>query len=1627
MKKILVLFLFIALFGFRTNLAAQQVINGDSSYVPGAWQGSQLPNAASTGTILFSIAKLTGAGTAVISATTDTSGMLGVVGSGAGTTGNATIAQSGQVQCNFDGATTANDYAVNSPTVAGDCHDAGSTPPTLTQTIGRVLSTNGGAGAYTITLSLGSSASSPLSLLSSNNVWTANQRFQGPDPLVDISAYGARAAIVSLLDISTTVLNCTSGSPTVTLAGTSSFINGDGVAVQGCGAANVMSTPSAPTVTPIYAKGGTRTHNTVNSPTAAATYQYLVVAADKGGGLTLPSAATTITNGQSSLGLQTIGINAASRSNDTVTITTASAVSLISGQLVEISSVPGNTFNGWFLVAVVTDSTHFTLTSTVTDARNQTAFITDQTSASSGGTLAWYAGNKVAVSAVTGAIRYYMCGERPGDVALHVVGQTTLSYPTSGFRDLQLEDWGSTYMGSQTYPYYISDSICTAVLATNDALSTTIISGGGTTSVTLAANAGSNSVSGDKFILDAAPNILNAANAAAVSNGVLYIPPSCNTGCVFSFPINSYLKLPAKLSIFQAGALALGETIETSGSFDIDGSWANTGAAQFGTNGGAHISVLTANPGLHLTGNGNNLKWLNIDSHSNGSTLVVADNSSTDISHVQFNVDNNSSSDYLGIGMIYRDTTNTIADHSMDHSLLSGGPDQVSDKSWTPLMWLAPCNFTGTGCNTLYDVQLTYINFNRRGIEIDGAGNCPNLDTNWTYAQGLITPQVTLGPSCSFVSTHRFVHMSIDTTGESYLANLIAGGTFLFDGTNGGAAPPQPMISGFRPTGTIISRQSNDGNSPLSDVNRGLNKQVQLSSITSYPFETTGSYLPVIQPFLLASEPNAVVGGYSKYWVLPAPTSITVSVSAGGSVPVGSFVYSVSATGYDGGETIMQPVPSAVATTTGGNQTVTVGWTPTLGAVTYNVYRCFGTCTLGGVVTGNWYRVAQHVTGVSYADTAASPTQTAYSTATATGVTGMNDKAAWSLQFACPETTAPSGVSGFDILYCDSTAHNFKVIANNGTAQSLIGFGDAIDLQANPLSLEIANAVSTGTTINLLAKLTGAPSTAVLATTTDTVGVVGCVVSGAGTSGKAVIAVSGTTVCTFDGATTAGDYVIVSTSSNGKVHDAGGTEPTGVQTLGRVLSSNGGGGAYAMIVFPPDQEYTAGGGGGGGSVTSVGLTNSDTNLTITGSPITTSGTLTVNFPNYSNHFFLGNHTGGSAAPAPVQPTMADIAAGAAGSGTYDFSGITLGKWRLSAGLTTSANGDFGYDTTNKNWHIWENAGDKILGIFGSTPAGSKCLQSTVSASVITITEAATACGTGGTVTSVALTAPTGFTVSGSPITSSGTITLAMPSGWVLGDLLGGSGSNTVARVVGNTSSTAAILTSTGSAGVAQAAVFTPTVGGGTNPPMVTLTSPSAADTLCESGGLVLVNCPNGVVVNTQSGTTYTVLSTDRGATISFTSASAKAVTLPQAGSAGFASSFVFGFSISGGGAATITPTTSTITARGSSGLTSLVILSGQSGVCYSDNTNYVCSVSGFGTGTTGSITGTALTATCDSGTVTINGAVAGQPVEVSSTTGADVGGAFYLRGSVTSSNTVTVYVCGTGTPSSLAYNVRILP
>lgn len=119
------------------------------------------PNDTVTGTTVNRLVKVTGdPPTGTILSTSDTVGSgMGVCVSGCGNSGTATIAIMGFASCAFDGGTTALNYVIVSTTTAGMCHDGGSTFPTGVTVLGRVQSTNVGAGTYSITLFLNDVAS----------------------------------------------------------------------------------------------------------------------------------------------------------------------------------------------------------------------------------------------------------------------------------------------------------------------------------------------------------------------------------------------------------------------------------------------------------------------------------------------------------------------------------------------------------------------------------------------------------------------------------------------------------------------------------------------------------------------------------------------------------------------------------------------------------------------------------------------------------------------------------------------------------------------------------------------------------------------------------------------------------------------------------------------------------------------------------------------------------------------------------------------------------------------------------------------------------------------------------------------------------------------------------------------------------------------------------------------------------------------------------------------------------------------------------------------------------------------------------------------------------------------------
>ena len=157
-------------------------------------------------------------------------------------------------------------------------------------------------------------------------------------------------------------------------------------------------------------------------------------------------------------------------------------------------------------------------------------------------------------------------------------------------------------------------------------------------------------------------------------------------------------------------------------------------------------------------------------------------------------------------------------------------------------------------------------------------------------------------------------------------------------------------------------------------------------------------------------------------------------------------------------------------------------------------------------------------------------------------------------------------------------------------------------------------------------------------------------------------------------------------------------------------------------------------GGGGGTVSSVGFT-APTGFSVSGSPITTSGTIALSYAAGYQGFTSAEASKLAGIDAGAQVNVAtDLAYSAASRLLSSSTGsdVTLPLFTSSdAGLVGASGGG----TTNFL---------RADGTWAEPPGGS---------------------GGSGTVTSVALTAPTGFSVSGSPITTSGTLAISYAAGY----------------------------------------------------------------------------------------------------------------------------------------------------------------------------------------------------------------------------------------------------------------------
>lgn len=157
----------------------------------------------------------------------------------------------------------------------------------------------------------------------------------------------------------------------------------------------------------------------------------------------------------------------------------------------------------------------------------------------------------------------------------------------------------------------------------------------------------------------------------------------------------------------------------------------------------------------------------------------------------------------------------------------------------------------------------------------------------------------------------------------------------------------------------------------------------------------------------------------------------------------------------------------------------------------------------------------------------------------------------------------------------------FASPAFTGTATGFVGTSSVLNnpnvngtvVNGPPATyLVMANDLATGTTLNKLAKINpaGLAGFAILPLITDTGGMTGIVVAGAGITGNATIQQNGSASCVFDNAVTSGDYVQVSSTVAGDCHDSGVAYPSSNQVLGRVLATNVAAGTYLIDLFGPE-------------------------------------------------------------------------------------------------------------------------------------------------------------------------------------------------------------------------------------------------------------------------------------------------------------------------------------------------------------------------------------------------------------------------------------------------------------------------
>jgi hypothetical protein len=210
------------------------------------------------------------------------------------------------------------------------------------------------------------------------------------------------------------------------------------------------------------------------------------------------------------------------------------------------------------------------------------------------------------------------------------------------------------------------------------------------------------------------------------------------------------------------------------------------------------IHVMEANPGVYVEHGAVNFDSVSIgaDGNTNQALLLVVDSAwGSTFNYV--NLTTGGPKDMTGIALVVRQSANT----TFRYPDFVGGPAQVIDKTWTPLVYM-PESQDVSGSTGVWTIE--HGMFNRRGVlyRARGGGNF-NCAMGPAYIQGSITPFLALENTTGLVGAHVVLNrLVMDTSSQAFLALWGTGGSIGaqvdIEGTNIGGMGVE--AEGGRPT-----------------------------------------------------------------------------------------------------------------------------------------------------------------------------------------------------------------------------------------------------------------------------------------------------------------------------------------------------------------------------------------------------------------------------------------------------------------------------------------------------------------------------------------------------------------------------------------------------------------------------------------------------------------------------------------------------------------------------------------------------------------------------------------------------------------------------------------------------------